>query len=74
MDGERLSRERSEIAAKRQRGAALQAEALRLFAESDEQARLLELARIELPPRGVDDRTPGRGYYEEDAPGYDEAS
>lgn len=25
-------------------------------------------------PRGVSDTTPGRGYYEEDAPGYDEAS
>lgn len=50
-DGERISRERSEIAAKRQRGAALQAEALRLFDEADEQARLLELARIELPRR-----------------------
>lgn len=74
MDGERISLERAEISAKRQRGAALQAEALRLFAESDEQARLLELRRLELPRRGVDERTPGRGYYEEDAPGYDEAS
>lgn len=25
-------------------------------------------------PRGVDNSTPGRGYYEEDAPDYDEAS
>ncbi len=25
-------------------------------------------------PRGVSDTTPGRGYYEEDVPGYDEAS
>jgi hypothetical protein len=44
--GERIIRERAEIAAKRQRGAALQAEALKLFEESDEQARLLELARL----------------------------
>lgn len=49
MTGERLSRERAEIAAKRQRGAALQREAEKLFAEADEQARLLELARLELP-------------------------
>jgi hypothetical protein len=51
MDGERIRRELSEIAAKEQRGAALQAQALRLFAEADEQRRLLELARLELPAR-----------------------
>lgn len=50
-EGERISRERSEIAAKRQRGAALQSEALKLFAEADEQARLLELSRLEIPRR-----------------------
>lgn len=49
--GQRIIREQSEIAAKRQRGAALQAEALRLFDEADEQARLLELSRVELPRR-----------------------
>jgi hypothetical protein len=47
--GERIVRERAQIAAKEQRGAALQAEALRLFAEADEMRRLLELARLELP-------------------------
>lgn len=26
------------------------------------------------PQRGVDDKTPGRGYHEEDAPDNDEAS
>lgn len=48
-DGARISRERAEIAAKNQRGAALQAEALRLFAEADEQKRLLELSLMQLP-------------------------
>ncbi len=56
MDGERLRRERAEIAAKRQRGAALQAQALRLFEESDEQERALALPPSNLEQGMVSDR------------------
>lgn len=49
--GEAISHEIAAIASIEQRGAALQSQALALFAEADERRRLLELSRLELPEK-----------------------
>lgn len=45
-------------------------------ARAKRDAALAQLRSASAAPasRGVSDTIPGRGYYEEDAPGYDEAS